>query len=332
MTRSDTNPPDAALPGYRAVREGVGVLDCPGDLALSLTGEDRRTWLHGQVTNDVLGVHQGGSTALSVLKPTGQIVANGRLWNAPESLVLLFPHTPPHPLLERLEMMIILEDVRVDNLSAENDLVSVQGPRATEVLSQALTLPTLDWGRAEVAGAEVMLLRHDRTGEGGWDLLFPRGARAHIEALFSDLPLVTEQEADILRLEAGIPVRGRDFTEKTLAMEMGPAFIEERLDFDKGCYTGQEVVERIRSRGHTNRTWVGLRCEARVEVGATLTLAEDTADGSAGDEVGQVTSAGVSPLFGAFAAAMVRNVAARPGTPLLASDVQCMVQSLPFLK
>ncbi|MER3414211.1 MAG: hypothetical protein C4341_08270 [Armatimonadota bacterium] len=332
MTRGETNLQDAPLPGYRAVRENVGVLDCPEDLVLSLKGEDRRTWLHGQVTNDVLGVHQGGSTALSVLKPTGQIVANGRLWNAPESLVLVFPHTPPHPLLERLEMMIILEDVRVDNLSGEHDIVSVQGPKATEALSEALSLPMLDWGEAQVGDTDIVLLRHDRTGEGGWDLLFPRSARVEIEALLAHLPLVTEQEANLLRLEAGIPMRGRDYGEKTLAMEMGQPFIEERLNFHKGCYTGQEVVERIRSRGHTNRTWVGLRCEGLVEAGAQLKLAEDTADALAGDDVGQVTSAALSPLFGPIAAAMVRNVAARPGTPLLAGETLCMVQSLPFLK
>lgn len=332
MIRGETNLPEVTLPGYRAVREGVGVLDCSEDLVLSVEGDDRRTWLHGQVTNDVLGVHQGGSAALSVLKPTGQIVANGRLWNAPESLVLVFPHTPPHPLLERLELMIILEDVRVENVSAQSDLISVQGPKATEVLAKELTLPTLDWGKADVGGADVVLLRHDRTGEGGWDLLFPRDARPYVEALLSELPLVSEQEADLLRLEAGIPMRGKDYNEKTLAMEMGHAFIEERLNFDKGCYTGQEVVERIRSRGHTNRTWVGLRCEAPIEAGTRLFLAEDAADATAGDDVGQVTSAGLSPLFGAIAAGMVRNVASRPGTPLLAGDVPCMVQSLPFLK
>lgn len=259
-------------------------------------------------------------------------MANGRLWNAPESLLLVFPSTQPHPLLERLEMMIILEDVQVLNLSADHDLVSVQGPAATELLAQALPVPSLDWGEARIHGANVTLLRHDRTGEGGWDILFPSSARTEVERLLGELPLVTREEADLLRLEAGIPAPGVDFNEKTLAMEMGPAFIEETLNFHKGCYTGQEVVERIRSRGHTNRTWVGLRCEAPVEAGAVLSLAEDTDEISAGDAVGTVTSAGVSPLFGAIASAMVRNVAARPGTILMAGDTRCTVQPLPFLR
>lgn len=330
MTRGETSMPEAALPGYRAVREGAGVLDCSEDLVLNLEGEDRRTWLHGQVTNDVLGVPPNGSAALSVLKPTGQIVANGRLWNAPEALVLVFPHTPSHPLIDRLSLMIILEDVRIKDLTAAHGLVSIQGPKASEVLSEAFPLPALDWGKVEAGGAEVILMRHDRTGEGGWDLLFPRSARPEIEALFADLPLVSDAEADLLRLEAGVPIQGKDFNEKTLAMEMGPFFIEERLNFDKGCYTGQEVVERIRSRGHTNRTWVGLRCDAPIEVGTKLSLAEDMAGIVAGEEVGHVTSAGVSPLFGPIAAAMVRNVAARPGTLLIAGDTLCTVQSLPF--
>lgn len=332
MKRGETNVKNSALPGYRAVRESAGVLDCGDDLVLCLSGEDRRAWLHGQVTSDVLGVPAHGSTALSVLKPTGQIVANGRLWNAPDALILVFPRTPPHPLLERLEMMIILEDVQVLNMSAEHNLLSIQGPAASEVLARVLPLPSLDWGQAEIDGAGLTLLRHDRTGEGGWDLLFPSQAHAQIERVLKDLPLVAEDEADLLRLEAGIPARGLDFNDKTLAMEMGPAFIEETLNFHKGCYTGQEVVERIRSRGHTNRTWVGLRCEAPVEAGAELVLAEDTSDAHAGDVVGKVTSAAVSPLFGAIAAAMVRNAAARPGTLLLAGEAKCTVQPLPFLR
>lgn len=332
MKRGEINVTNSALPGYRAVRESAGVLDCSNDLVLRLSGDDRRAWLHGQVTSDVLGVPPHGSTALSVLKPTGQIVANGRLWNAPDELLLVFPQTPRQPLLERLELMIILEDVAIHDLSRDHGLLSVQGPVASEVLARSLPLPSLDWGRAEVDGTHIVLLRHDRSGEGGWDVLFPAEVRPTVERLLSDLPQVSEDAIDLLRLEAGIPLRDKDFNEKTLAMEMGPAFIEETLNFHKGCYTGQEVVERIRSRGHTNRTWVGLRCDAPVEVGAELALAEDTAEAEAGDVVGKVTSAGVSPLFGAIAAAMVRNAAARPGTLLLAGETECTVHPMPFLR
>jgi len=112
---------------------------------------------------------------------------------------------------------------------------------------------------------------------------------------------------DIARLEAGVPSLGSDIGAKTMPPELGPAFESRHVSYRKGCYMGQEVLMRIHSRGHTNKSWVGLLTDGPVEPGAVITVGP-------GKEVGSVTSAAYSPRLGHFAAGMVRNEAAVAGT------------------
>ncbi|GIV01279.1 MAG: folate-binding protein [Fimbriimonadales bacterium] len=313
--------------GYAAVRETAALLRPNANLVLQITGEDRKTWLQGQITNDVLGLGPRGSLGFCVLKPTGQILAHGRLWDAPESLYCVLPNPPREAVLDRLETMIILEDVQIQPLD-DHTLLSLQGPEASEALSSLVELPTLDLGFGDAPNGErVILLRHDRTGEGGWDVL---GSPAAIEAIaseLSDFPTLSEEEWNVLRLERGEPMAGVDYDERTLVMELGRHFVEEHISFTKGCYTGQEVVERIRSRGHTNRTWVGLRSQAPLEAGSHVYWTDEEGDEQV---VGKVTSACVSPLFGPIAAAMLRNEAARSGEPVRVGAVECWVDPFPL--
>jgi folate-binding protein YgfZ len=229
--------------------------------------------------------------------------------------------------MERLETMIILEDVQIHPLD-DSALLSVQGPEATETLSGLLDLPSLDLGFGEAPNGErVILLRHDRTGEGGWDILGSAGAVQAIVSELGPLPTLTPGEWEILRIERGEPLPGVDYDERTLAMELGRHFIDEHISFSKGCYTGQEVVERIRSRGHTNRTWVGLGAEEPLQVGSHVLWTDEE-----GEErvVGVVTSACISPIVGPIGAAMIRNEAARPGKSVRVGATPCIVDPFPL--
>jgi folate-binding protein YgfZ len=185
-------------------------------------------------------------------------------------------------VLRRLHQAIILEDVTIADVSEELDLVHVLGAKEDwEALRKLDGMPAQRYGRS------------------GYDVGFPRSRSEEVAAtLLEPFSFVSDHTAEILRVEAGVPRYGVDITPKTLAMEMGAAFVASRVSFSKGCYTGQEINERIHSRGHTNRVWYGIRTSELVAPGAETTPA------------GVVTSSVVSPSFGPIAAVMGRLPAA----------------------
>jgi folate-binding protein YgfZ len=275
--------------GYALLRQSCGRINFDHMAKFRITGEDRKGWLQGQVTNDLRDLVDGGYAKFCILTPTGQIVADCDLWAIGDEYIVTTAEASRDAALERLQKMLILEDVAIEDLSDEYGLWSIQGPESTDVLGEAVDLPRLNAGAVD----GLRILRSDRTGSGGWDVMAPRAKKKAAAALIASAAPVSEQAWDAARIESGMPVYGRDITDKTLAMEMGAAFIESRISFGKGCYTGQEIVERIRSRGHANRRWVGLIAEEPVAAGDKI------------EQTGAITSAAESPDFGPIAAAMI---------------------------
>lgn len=282
-----------ATQGYTLLREACALVDLPDVTLLEMRGKDRKGWLQGQVTNDLRALRTGGSLAFCLASPTGQLEAICRVWDLPERYVIAT--STPAAVEARVEKLVILEDVEVQRLPGR--LLSLQGPEATRRLSELVRLPALDAHEFELG----LVLRSDRTGYGGWDILPVEGA---------DLGSFDRADADALALaglEAGVPIFGLDTDGKTLPPELGFAFVAEHISYTKGCYTGQEVIHRLHARGHTNRTWVGLLCDAPVSAG-------DAVQHRARKDGGRVTRSGESPMFGPIAAAMVRNELAEVGT------------------
>lgn len=277
------------------------------DLSLiELTGEDRVEWLQGQATNDLRGLKPGDRKSFCLCEATGQILAVCDLWVQEDRLLLTTDRaTAPH-ILKRAEDMVILEDVQARDLSDDYELISVQGPNAV-----ALIPPTLP------SGAIVVL--SSRLGTPGWDLWRPKGV--HSPGL--DIPTLDPDSYEIARTEAGIPKFGVDYNARTLPPELGPAFEASHVSYNKGCYMGQEVLMRIHSRGHTNKTMMGLVLEGPVQPGTVLIHAGRS-------EAGVVTSVMTSPRFGPIALAMVRNEAAADGERISVGAVSGVVKTLPF--
>lgn len=294
---------ESTLQSYDLLREGCGRYELNQSALLEFTGEDRKAWIQGQITNDLRNIVVGGSLSFCFCSPTGQIVSTGELWILPNRYLVRVPKAAHADVIKRCEQMIVMEDVQFADLTSEYRLVSIQGPTATDELRDIVSLPSLDAGVAEYKGLEVIVLRSNRTGMGGWDLLLPRGASkeaAEIEAKFQP---IDEEAYAIARLEFGNPRFGIDITEKTFPPELGPAFVAKYVSYNKGCYTGQEVLQRIHSRGHTNKTWVGLISDRPIPVGAAVIH-------MGRNEVGFVTGSVESPTLGFIGAAMVRNEAA----------------------
>jgi folate-binding protein YgfZ len=291
---------------YRLLRESCGWIDFSSVGKAILTGEDRKGWLQGQITQDLRNFGDGAYAQACVLSPTGQIVADVGLWGLGEEFAMLLPSASAESALKRLRQMLILEDVKIDELSRSHGLISIQGPTASEILGDRIELPRLSAGVVQLKKGEVRLLRHDRSGMGGWDLLFPSELVKEVVKVLEGIEPVGYSAWNAARIEVGIPVYGQDIDERTLAMEMGPDFISRTISFDKGCYTGQEIVQRIHARGHANRMWVGLIAEDEFALEAIVSHPNR-------EDAGKVTSYAYSPDYGPIGAAMIRSEVARDG-------------------
>jgi tRNA-modifying protein YgfZ len=285
---------------YDRLRAECGRVQLPGFALIELTGEDRKGWLQGQVTNDVRQLDLGASYSFCVCEPTGQILSVCDVWSLPERFFLTCPIETVPALLKRFEQMVIMEDVRARDVTGEYELASIQGPAATAQLSELVELPKLDAGVGSLAGTEVYCLRSDRTGLGGWDIVVPKDATKSLKLLDKTFQPILAEAYEIARLEAGIPRYGKDYDAKTLPPELGPAFEAKHISYSKGCYTGQEVLMRIHSRGHTNRRWMALYSDSPFQEGSTISHPRRP-------DAGKVTSAVLSPDFGYVGAAMLRR-------------------------
>ncbi|HWP30174.1 MAG TPA: glycine cleavage T C-terminal barrel domain-containing protein [Fimbriimonadales bacterium] len=314
---------------YHLIRNSCGWMDLSHLSKLQITGGDRKDWLQGQITNDVQELTPGRSLRACILTPTGQILSEVALWELSDSTILLFPEEAHEKILDRLNRMIILEDVKINDLTSQYSLFSVQGPTSARVLEERISLPHSDASSVEFEGKNLIVLRSDRTGSGGWDLLFDHRDTEEVRKLLEDIPPIGEDAWNIARLESGFPLYGIDYDEKTLPAELGPHFLSSHVSFTKGCYIGQEVVMRIYARGHTNRTWMGLIAQIAFPPGSSVSHSEQK-------QIGKVTSSVVSPELGPIGAAYLRQPFAKPNELVIihapGGDVEATVQNMPLRK
>lgn len=288
MSSTDT----AAPPGYRALRGTIAKVRLPDMAYVLLAGDDVVTWLQGQTTNDVADLSPDNPVDFCLIEPTGQLRAICRAWQVPEGVVI--GTQSPELIEQRVDQFVIMEDVEASRVSEQ--AVCLQGPQA-EAVEGRWALPS------------------DRTGSGGWEVIGP--------ASTPDAPELSEEGYELATLEAGIPLFGIDTSPKTLPPELGKAFVSSYVSYQKGCYVGQEVLMRIYSRGHTNKTWVGLKLSRATE---------ETAVEHEGKVVGKIHRTAESPEFGKIASATLRNIAAEPGTIVTVGDVKATVVEMPFLR
>ncbi|AIE87249.1 YgfZ/GcvT domain-containing protein [Fimbriimonas ginsengisoli] len=291
------------------LRSDCGLLSLPGIALAVITGEDRKDWLQGQVTNDVRSLDPGNSVSFCLCSATGQIQSVIDAWGFEGRIAMTTDRETLPAFLRRAEEMVIMEDVAAGEATSDFHLISIQGPTATERLSKLMSLPDASAGETLVEGVPVLCMQSDRTGFGGWDLWVPRSARDVIHKVELEFEPVTAEAFNAARLEAGIPMFGVDIHAKTMPPELGPSFEAKHVSYKKGCYVGQEVLMRIHSRGHTNKTWVGLLADGPLEVGGEV-------HGAGQGAVGVLTSVAESPTFGHIGGATVRNEVASNGESL----------------
>lgn len=320
---------ERTLQSYDLLREDCGLINTEGIVGVILSGDDRKGWLQGQVTNDVRRLEPGNSSAFCLCSATGQTQAVVSAWALPNHILLTTSPDCVSVVLNRVEQMVILEDVTGELAADKWRLFSVQGPTATRRLAEIVDLPNLDAHEATIDGETVWCLRADRNGFGGWDLWVPESRQDIQSRIRESFAPINDEAAEIARLEAGIPRYGVDIDQRTLPPEMGPAFESRHVNYKKGCYMGQEVLMRIHSRGHTNRVWMGLVAEGELEEGALVSHPRRP-------DAGKVTTVVVSPDFGPIAGAMLRSEIAEPGDTVRVATskgiVEAVIRRMPLLR
>ena len=250
-------------------------LDLSGRTKLRITGNDRLRFLNGQITNDLRKATETAAIEACVLNAKGKINAHIFVSAAPDCFFVDAAPELRETLATRLERYVIADDVQIEDVT---DQLSI-----FHLLSR--TAPNL--------GARRIISAH-RFGETGWDIWTERALYdAVLQQLSSTYGLLDHAAAEIARIEHGIPRWGRELTDEIIPIE---ANLEERaIDYEKGCYIGQEVISRIKMSGQTNKQLRGLISVGDIPLQPGMKLAATSAKGK---EAGWITSATRSEKIG----------------------------------
>jgi len=276
------------------LRESAGVRHLEELAAIRVVGPDARSWLNGQVTNQVALLESGEAVYALVLTVKGRILSDAWVCaRDAEDLVVLVPGARREAILAHLDKYVVMEDVDVEPVDLA--VLSVQGPRAADVVASRGAWPC------------------PRVGDVGFDVLVAPSERQEVlQALVDAAASVgggaVDLEAwELARLRAATPAYGADFDESAYPQEAG---LERRaVSFDKGCYLGQEVVCMLENRGQLRRHLVRLAADRAPARGAELRVGDA--------KVGEVRSAALDPATGGWLAlGYVKRKHATPGTAL----------------
>lgn len=314
---------------FQSLVSGSGVYDLSLRAKISLTGGDRMRWLNGMVTNNIRDLEPGRGVYALLLNPQGHILGDLYAYNREESLLVATDQSQVEKILAVFDKYIIMDDVEVANVSDQLTTVGIAGPKAREALQAAgfdvPELKPLQFVEITWQQVGVTLVRGDNPSVQSFELLLAPG---HAESAYEALTRagarpVGTAALELLRIAAGIPHYGVDIRERDLPQETEQ---ERALNFSKGCYVGQEIVERIRSRGQVRRKFAGFEISGPLPAVGSKIQVE-------GKDVGEITSAASLP--GAegerrVALGYIRREVAIPGKQVSAGGCAATVANLPF--
>jgi folate-binding protein YgfZ len=316
-----SGPYTQTMQGYCELRGGTAWLDVSGRGKIRVAGEDRARFLHAMTTNHIQQLTPGTGCYAFFLTAQGRILADVNVLCQPDSFLLDTEPETLRKLMEHLDKFIIADDVTLEDVTPALATIAVEGPKSPDVLTAA-GAPALEAGYgANVEWGSALVARLSVTGSLGFFIIVPAAKKGEIlRNLESAGAVPADREAfNVVRLEHGKPRYGEDISERYLAQETNQA---DALHFHKGCYLGQEIVERVRSRGLIHRVLEALEIEGQVppEPGTKLQFGNAPA--------AEITSAAYSPALGKVVAlGYVRVEHAEPGTEMTAGDLQARVRT-----
>jgi folate-binding protein YgfZ len=327
---SSTSNPTSQL---SALLRGAGLSRLEDVGWIRATGEDRVRWLNGMVTNSIQALKPGEGTYNFLLSVQGRIQGDATIFAGTADLLMETAASQVPSLMALLDRFIIMDDVELTDISETRSGLTIAGPQAPLLLQQVgIPVDTLEplstqattWGDTQVSSIHAyspLVPRYELWADAAtstklYDALSRAGA------------IICEQQAlHWLQILEGTPLYGTDIRDRELPQETGQT---RALHFAKGCYLGQEIVERIRSRGNVHRTFSGFRLTG--ELPATGTPLE--ADGK---QIGELTSIAAIPLPEEFGGPIklglgyMRREALDRNLPIIYSGGTAQPVSLPFL-
>jgi folate-binding protein YgfZ len=283
---------------YRAARESLAIFDTNWHAIINLAGPDRLRYLNAIVSNDVKNLKEGSGSLALLLNPQGRILAELGIYALKDRLLTLSHASLRRRTVETLDKYIIMDDVTLDDVTDEFGTLAVEGPQAARTIEKAYgfdlnEMPDLGIRSVHIDSMPCEIIRRSHFGYVGMEVVAPQKSLKQIwENLLALVRLrgglpVGMKALETLRLEVGIPFYPVDFNDTVIPHEA--ALETTHISFTKGCYTGQEIVERVRSRGQVNRRRVRLKFSTAEPPPAGTRLSAD------GKELGLVTSSAFSP-------------------------------------
>ena len=306
------------MTGYDALRNRAAWIDLSARGKIKVTGEDRARLLHAMSTNHIEQLTPGTGCYAFFLSDKGRILADANILCLPDHFLLDVEPEVREKLYQHLDRYIIADDVTLEDRTGAAATIGLEGPESAAVLERAgAQAPDTDYSTAP--WGDWLVARLNSTGSPGFFIFAPIEQKTELIARLESAgaEAASAEACRVVRLEHGKPRYGEDIGERFLAQEANQP---HALHFNKGCYLGQEIVERVRSRGQVHRVLMPLLLDTETppEPGAKLQIGETNA--------AEITSAAYSPaLDRVVALGYVRTQHARPHTTMTLDGVQAEV-------
>ena len=286
---------------YAALREVVGLVDTNFRAFFAFTGADRQRYLNAVLTSNVRDLKPGQGTVGLLLTPQGHILAEVETFLREEGILAGSHAMVKERTFATFDKFIIMDDVTLEDVTETTGTLDLIGPKTAALLegygvSGFAEMQLLAHREAEIGAIPCRLVRREFSGQPAAMLI---AGREHLADLWRELSARVRalggapagmEALNSLRIECGIPWFAHDYDDKQIPHEAG--LENSRISYEKGCYTGQEIVERVRSRGHVNRRLTLMKFDAsQAPAPGTKLLFGDA-------EVGNITSTAFSPTLG----------------------------------
>jgi tRNA-modifying protein YgfZ len=321
---------------YQDARQRAVFINRSARGRIVVSGKDRGSYLQGLFTNDIAGLKTGEGCYSAYLTPQGRMISDMWVYELGDAILIDLPSTETkNAVLAKLDQFIFSEDVQLGDVTDAFAQIAIVGPESARVIGALLgessdrfvSLPEHGAVRGSVAGGTAIVTRITDAGEPGFDLYVEQARASSVRDLLASQRIdeADNDTAEVLRVEAGIPLFHEDMDEETIPLEAG---IEPRaINMNKGCYVGQEVIVRVLHRGHGRvaKKLVGLLLDG------TAAPSKGSPVASGEQQIGHVTSAVQSPaLDRPIALAYVQRDFVEPGTAVAVNGVKAVVTALPF--
>lgn len=303
---------------YGAVREGgAGLIDLSSRGRIRVSGSEATMFLNGLITNDVKTLAENRWMPAAFPTVQGRLIGAVRIVRGKDSFLIDTDAQSREAVLKTISRFTLAGDFHVSDVTAETALLSIQGKRAAEVVEKVFETTVSDLPRNGAIELPVTIIRATHTAEDGFDVVVDSGRAAQVrEALVNaGAQPVGDDTFEVLRIEAGIARYGRDMDETNIVTETN---LDDAVSYTKGCYVGQEIIVRIKHRGHVAKKLTGLRFETDLPIKSGTSI----------------KSTAFSPTLGkTIGLGYVRYEQLAPGTEVTVDEgIAATVTELPFVR